>query len=83
MSEDIYTCRCGAAGDLGELTEHILEKFKSSEDDQDHGIVEMEIEPDNIVEARQSWQRRTEIQHRLADLLEAPISDIRDAILGA
>lgn len=83
MNEDaVYNCSCGAAGDLGELTEHILEKFKAAEDNQDHAIVDIEQESTTITEARAAWQTRTEIQVKLTELLGASMSEIRDAIAG-
>jgi hypothetical protein len=81
MNEPLsYSCICGAAGDVGELEEHCLEKFRSVEDQQDHQIIGVE-EPVSITEARQSWQELFAIQNRLVEVFEAPIEKIRQALL--
>lgn len=80
MDDTVYHCSCGAAGDLGELTEHILSKFEAVEDTQDHTLVDVEQESNTILEARAAWQRRAEIQLKLSELLGAPIGEIRDAL---
>lgn len=81
MNEPLtYSCVCGASGDLGELEEHCLEKFKSVEDRQDHQIVGAD-EPVAITEARQSWQELVAIQDKLVEVFEAPIERIRQALL--
>lgn len=82
MDDTVYHCSCGAAGDLGELTEHILEKFKAVEDTTDHAIVDIEVEPNTIIEARAAWQRRSEIQFKLSELLGASMAEIRDALFN-
>lgn len=82
MNEPLtYSCICGAAGDLGELEEHCLEKFKSVEDRQDHDIIGADVS-DEVAAARERWQTRLALQTKIAELFDAPIEDVRDALMN-
>lgn len=79
MNDVPAQCVCGASGDVGELTEHVMTKLSAGEPADSHVILEVP-EPQPIVDERERAQRREEILGKLAELAEATPEELRDAL---
>ena len=77
--EDLISCSCGASGDIGELTEHVLSKMNGGASADEHQILDAP-EPQPIIDEREKAARRDEILVKLATLLEATPEEVRDVL---
>lgn len=73
------TCTCGAKGDVGELTEHIVAKLGLGEDSDDHRIVG-EPDPVPVVDERERAERRQAVLDKLAEVTQFTPEEIREAL---
>ena len=72
-------CICGAKGDVGELTEHIVSKLGLGEGSDQHAIVG-EPDPEPVADERERAERRQAVLDKLAEVTEFTVDEIRDAL---
>lgn len=79
MEDEPLNCVCGASGDLGELTEHVVAKMNAGAGPDEHQILDTP-EPQPVIDERERAARRDEILAKLAVLVDATPEEIRDVL---
>lgn len=71
-------CSCGAHGDLGELTEHVISKLGDPDDKNEH-VLNCE-DPEQVADERVRLARLAEVRERLAEIAGVTVEELRDAL---
>lgn len=77
-----YECVCGAASDLGDITDHAVSKLNDPDDTLDHEIIGLDPQPPRLVAARAAKTRRDEVRARILELLDCTAAELVAAARG-